>query len=807
MNCFLEKLIARIFATLFIFGLSIASTFGQLTAGGGLTLSTAHKKPNGNVCREIQNTNDYPVWVSFSATEVDSVGHEEVQDGVTKLAPNEKDTICSDSSDPKSFTVEISSVTPANESPQNVETPNRSNRPFAQGQTLLLIEGLTETGSVEIESTPMSQEDARQLASIHEDPNALPDVDRALAGEPSDKNTLPAATTLKPPIGPYRIIYAKDTVVLHDGSLISPDAVHNMPNSDDLHIKQDYFANTAALAVGHDVIVTSAYRDPKSSGAHANGAIDIRPPADRASRLAEAQKISAALANRHVLVLVEEVTQEGKEKIQVNTYFHDGVAGKPIKARQKPPAQRAKNDQFHASGTHIHIQPQKGFSVPERYIVALREDSQPGSEQHSNDGTIYKGPLKNGQPTGRGQQLNPDGTIWTGDFTNGFASPGEWQQTHPDGTVTDDSISANGDNTIPVMPSGRYENIDPATLKEGLPTGPGAFATRPGSSFGNSGSRFEGEFRDGILQAHGKKIYDNGDVEEGDFQDDKLNGKGKITSKDGETREGDFKDDELNGKGKITSKDGNIWEGNFEDGRLNGDGKVTLNDGQVREGYFNDSRLWKGKVEFKDGETHEGEFEDGRLINGKVTFKSGEIQEGNFTNGRLSFGKITFSDGHTAEGEFQNGRLNGTGVLKFVDGETYEGEFKNGRLDGTGKARSKDGQIQEGNFKDGHPEGHGIYTPSDHSYKFAGEYKDGVPVKGTVTTKNGDSFSGEMHNGQFGKGDFHSHDGSSHGGDFKDFAGGHREVAKDPGTHEFQGMKVIEERDGSVSTHDMDAKD
>jgi hypothetical protein len=120
---------------------------------------------------------------------------------------------------------------------------------------------------------------------------------------------------------------------------------------------------------------------------------------------------------------------------------------------------------------------------------------------------------------------------------------------------------------------------------------------------------------------------------------------------------------------------------------------------------------------------------------------------------------------------------------------------------------SPDGQIQEGHFKDNHSEGDGTYTPADHSYKFEGEYKDGIPIRGTVTSRNGDSFSGEMHNGQFDKGESHSHDGSSHGADFKDFAGGHGEVAKNPGTHEFQGMEVTKERDGSTSVHDLDNKD
>jgi len=57
-------------------------------------------------------------------------------------------------------------------------------------------------------------------------------------------------------------------------------------------------------------VVTAEYRDPQSSKAHARGAIDIRAAGRSRSRLKEAQKISAALSNNDVLVLVEEVSQD-----------------------------------------------------------------------------------------------------------------------------------------------------------------------------------------------------------------------------------------------------------------------------------------------------------------------------------------------------------------------------------------------------------------------------------------------------------------------------------------------------------------
>jgi hypothetical protein len=118
-------------------------------------------------------------------------------------------------------------------------------------------------------------------------------------------------------------------------------------------------------------------------------------------------------------VLVEEVYQEHGETYQVNTYFTHGVPSKPVTGMQKPAGSLGESDQFHASGTHIHIQPGNKFSVRARYTVSLRQDGQPGSEQHLNDGTIYKGALENGQPAGLGHLIGPDGTIREGTFKDG----------------------------------------------------------------------------------------------------------------------------------------------------------------------------------------------------------------------------------------------------------------------------------------------------------------------------------------------------------------------------------------------------
>lgn len=138
-----------------------------------------------------------------------------------------------------------------------------------QGQTAFLIEGLNKDGVVVVETIPLSPQDAQKLEEMRIDFDAETGPQRGLPSLQGDQTSLSVVQTLKPPVGPFNISYAKGTVGLNNRSVVSPDEVHSLPNGDPLHVAQDYLANSAALAVGHDVVVTSAYRDPDSGKAHA----------------------------------------------------------------------------------------------------------------------------------------------------------------------------------------------------------------------------------------------------------------------------------------------------------------------------------------------------------------------------------------------------------------------------------------------------------------------------------------------------------------------------------------------------------
>ena len=64
--------------------------------------------------------------------------------------------------------------------------------------------------------------------------------------------------------------------------------------------------------------------------------------------------------------------------------------------------------------------------------------------------------------------------------------------------------------------------------------------------------------------------YPDGGKYEGEFKDGLLNGQGTLTFPDGLKYEGEFKDGEEHGQGTVTLPDGTKYEGEFKDGEIIG---------------------------------------------------------------------------------------------------------------------------------------------------------------------------------------------------------------------------------------------
>ena len=123
-------------------------------------------------------------------------------------------------------------------------------------------------------------------------------------------------------------------------------------------------------------------------------------------------------------------------------------------------------------------------------------------------------------------------------------------------------------------------------------------------------------------------------------------------------------------------------------------------------------------------------------------------------------------EGMRYEGEERDGKPHGRGVLVFDDGGRFEGEYRDGRphgyfvltttlgergrlyaeaeLRGDGKKHGHfvityPGRSYEGGFRDGKRHGHFLVVreTADGEERVEGEFRDGVPVEGTVTIRAG----------------------------------------------------------------------
>lgn len=83
----------------------------------------------------------------------------------------------------------------------------------------------------------------------------------------------------------------------------------------------------------------------------------------------------------------------------------------------------------------------------------------------------------------------------------------------------------------------------------------------------NDESRYEGEFRNGVMDGPGRMSWPDGRIMEGDFRSGLLQGQGRCIWPDGSSYNGQFRKGKMDGPGIFTWTDGTRFEGLFEDGR------------------------------------------------------------------------------------------------------------------------------------------------------------------------------------------------------------------------------------------------
>ena len=245
-------------------------------------------------------------------------------------------------------------------------------------------------------------------------------------------------------------------------------------------------------------------------------------------------------------------------------------------------------------------------------------------------------------------------------------------------------------------------------------------------------SIYEGERNQkGEPHGQGTLTYDDGTKYVGEFKDGILNGQGTLTVPEVGKYVGEFKDGFFNGQGTYTWTKGKKYVGEFKDGRHNGQGTLIIPDvGKYIGEFKDDKRNGQGTITFSDGGKLIGEFKDGRL------------------NGQ---GTMTFPDGRKYVGEYKDGKRNGQGTLTVPDEGNYVGEFKNHKPNGQGTWTKPNGEKYVGEWKDFAFNGQGILTKVNGE-KYIGEFKDDkINGKGVFYMVNGEIHSGTWDNGTFQK--------------------------------------------------------
>jgi len=164
----------------------------------------------------------------------------------------------------------------------------------------------------------------------------------------------------------------------------------------------------------------------------------------------------------------------------------------------------------------------------------------------------------------------------------------------------------NGQGTINWLDGDKYVG----EWKDGKKNGQGTY--KYSFSHSNlSGSEYVGGFKDNKRNGQGTRTYANGNKYVGEYKDDKYNGQGTFTWVSGSKYIGEFKDGLKNGQGTYNWSDGDKYVGEWKDNKRNGQGTYTNADGSIYH-----SGLWREDVVVEDEE-----IED-EVVNGDIRYPS-----------------------------------------------------------------------------------------------------------------------------------------------------------------------------------------
>lgn len=131
-----------------------------------------------------------------------------------------------------------------------------------------------------------------------------------------------------------------------------------------------------------------------------------------------------------------------------------------------------------------------------------------------------------------------------------------------------------------------------------------------------NGDRYEGIFRNGKFNRHGKYTFANGDEYTGGFWNGEFHRQGEMIYANGDKYVGEYKKGKFHGQGIFTYANGDKYEGEFKDGNYHNHGTILYNNGDRYYGEFKDGKYdGYGTLIYANGDKYEGEFIEGKHKN------------------------------------------------------------------------------------------------------------------------------------------------------------------------------------------------
>jgi len=212
------------------------------------------------------------------------------------------------------------------------------------------------------------------------------------------------------------------------------------------------------------------------------------------------------------------------------------------------------------------------------------------------DGSKYVGDWAHRYPEGKGKKIYADGTERYGLWEKG-------QPVDEYGNIEEEYTAKDGSNFDDT-------NIQSGCLTGNCTNGRGVFAYP-------DGSRYEGQFVNGIIHGEGTFYYYNGDKYVGQFRKGFKHGEGVLYYRDGTKLSGYWEEGEFVNNGRMDTQ----REGCISGDCYNGTGTYVFKDsnGKYVGSFLAGKAHGKGVIYYANGERYEGELASGHF-NGKGTY-------------------------------------------------------------------------------------------------------------------------------------------------------------------------------------------